>query len=469
MSAIGSADAKSGLTSHDRPSALFPLPFTPFEYYYWSDDSPEYPKVFPVDLRFSGNLDETAFRSAVRAAQLRHPLLTALVDDSGALPRWVNADDLHPLVDWAGETDPITHPDGAFIDLRREVGLRVWVRTSPAATRVVVQIHHACCDGLGCLQFLEDLFLCYVAALGTDAQAIPLPELDADRLCRRGHFVATENPHPTLRIALRDISIMTWQWSSILLRRAAVLAAPGAGGCAEKTTRDLFGFASYALDGAMVRQLRLIASGQGATLNDLLLRDMLCVLREWNKRHERKTRGRIRFNVPVSLREKGDEALPVTNRIGFAFVTEPPQNCTDAAKQLDAVRQEMERIKQWKLGLYFLGGLALATGVRGAVPWTLRRNQSLATMVLSNVGRAFAGWPLARRGNHIVVGNVVLERIAAVPPMRRLTRGAMVILDYADELTISLQCDPKFFDKQQTQMLLDAYAQQLSQTCERGT
>jgi WS/DGAT C-terminal domain len=469
MSVIGAADAKSGVTSHDEASALFPLPFTPFEYYYWSDDSPEYPKVFPVDLRFSGNLDETAFRSAVRAAQIRHPLLAALVDASGTLPRWINAVDLQPFVDWAAETVPITHPDGAYIDLRREVGLRVWVRTRQDATRVVLQIHHACCDGLGCLQFLEDLFLCYVAALGTTTQAVPLPALDAERLRTRGHFVATENPHPSLRIALRDISIMAWQWSSILLRHAAVLAAPRAGRQAEVSTRELFGFASYVLDGAMVRKLRAIASGQGATLNDLLLRDMLCVLREWNKQHEHKTRGRIRFNVPVSLREKGDEALPVTNRIGFAFVTEPPRNCTDPTTQLDAVRQEMERIKQWKLGLYFLGGLALATGVRGAVPWTLRRNQSLATMVLSNVGRAFANWPLARRGNHIVVGNVVLERITAVPPMRRLTRGGMVILDYADELTISLQCDPQFFDKIQTQELLDAYARQLSQTCERGT
>ena len=107
--------------------------------------------------------------------------------------------------------------------------------------------------------------------------------------------------------------------------------------------------------------------------------------------------------------------LPVTNRIGFAFVTEPPPKCTEPTKLLQAICQEMERIKQWKLGLYFLGGLSLASGVRGLMPWTLRRNQSLATMVVSNVGRAFPTWPLARSGQHIVVGNVVLE---PSPPSR---------------------------------------------------
>ena len=45
----------------------------------------------------------------------------------------------------------------------------------------------------------------------------------------------------------------------------------------------------------------------------------------------------------------------------------------------------------------------------------------------------------------------------------------MVILDYASELSVSLQCDPQFFNSQQTQTLLDAYARQLEQTCERGT
>ena len=32
--------------------SLFPLSLTPFEYYYWCDDQPDYPTTFPVELTF---------------------------------------------------------------------------------------------------------------------------------------------------------------------------------------------------------------------------------------------------------------------------------------------------------------------------------------------------------------------------------------------------------------------------------
>ena len=210
---------------------------------------------------------------AVRAAQARHPLLTALVDDNGPQPQLrIDGGGCQPFVDWAADTAPITHTRGAYIDLRCEVGLRVWVRAGTETTRVLVQIHHACCDGLGCLQFLEDLFLCYAVALGGTNEPVPLPELDPARLQKRGHFIATENPHPSLRIALRDISIMAWQWSSIFV----VVARPCC--CASRAIeqrsltraskqgeQSLFDFATCMLDVATVRRLREIASGQRAT------------------------------------------------------------------------------------------------------------------------------------------------------------------------------------------------------------
>ena len=36
--------------------SLFPMPLTPFEYYSWCDDRPDYPTTFPVELTFSGVL-----------------------------------------------------------------------------------------------------------------------------------------------------------------------------------------------------------------------------------------------------------------------------------------------------------------------------------------------------------------------------------------------------------------------------
>src|SRR5262245_61524621 len=126
---------------------VFPLPFSAFEYYYLCDDRAEYPTAFPVDLRFTGQLDRTALDAALADVLTRHPLLRAVVDTSNLRPAWIAAPH-EPRFDWANEATPVRHPGGPYIDLRSEAGLRAWVRTGPNRARIHLQIHHACCDGL---------------------------------------------------------------------------------------------------------------------------------------------------------------------------------------------------------------------------------------------------------------------------------------------------------------------------------
>jgi len=212
-----------------------------------------------------------------------------------------------------------------------------------------------------------------------------------------------------------------------------------------------------------------VASSGNATLNDLMLRDMFLVLRQWNRQYDGRLRGRVRLNVPVNLREGDEQSMPAANRIGYAFVTDEPGGSDDPIELLKAVHQETERIKWLKLGLYFLGGLELASRIPGVVPWALRRNLCMATMVLSNVGHMFSHSALPRRGARVVVGNAVLESIAAVPPLRPLTRAGLAIFEYAGGMTLALKCDRRFFDLRDTQALLNAYVRQLQETCHRGT
>ena len=96
---------------------VFPLPLTPFEYYYYLDDSLEYPTAFPIELRFSGTLSPDYFQAALDATLARHPLLRAVVDDRGPRPAWVADHRSRPPVDWNDESVPIAHPAGDFIDL----------------------------------------------------------------------------------------------------------------------------------------------------------------------------------------------------------------------------------------------------------------------------------------------------------------------------------------------------------------
>ena len=80
--------------------SLFPLPLTPFEYYYWCDDGPEYPTTFPFDLTFSGSLEREPLCRALATVVARHPLLAARVRREGrAEPLWVEGDGQPPAVE----------------------------------------------------------------------------------------------------------------------------------------------------------------------------------------------------------------------------------------------------------------------------------------------------------------------------------------------------------------------------------
>ena len=124
--------------------SLFPMPLTPFEYYYWCDDRPDYPTTFPVELTFSGVLEHEAFCRALATVVARHPLLAARVQQDGrAGPQWVAGDGQPPALDWADGDVPIGAPQGEYIDLSRGPGLRVWVRQAEPTSA-------SCCNSITC-------------------------------------------------------------------------------------------------------------------------------------------------------------------------------------------------------------------------------------------------------------------------------------------------------------------------------
>ena len=73
-------------------------------------------------------------------------------------------------------------PHATAMDLFRQTGLRIWVLPADAATGVVLQFHHACCDGVGALRFISDLFAAYAAATKAIDDPPPLRTVAAGRL-----------------------------------------------------------------------------------------------------------------------------------------------------------------------------------------------------------------------------------------------------------------------------------------------
>ena len=62
-----------------------------------------------------------------------------------------------------------------------------------------------------------------------------------------------------------------------------------------------------------------------------------------------------------------------------------------------------------------------------------------------------------------MTGNLRLDKISGVPPLRPKTRGTVSIVTYCRELAINLRCDPQTMSTQDTRELLDIYVRRLSQ------
>ena len=84
----------------------------------------------------------------------------------------------------------------------------------------------------------------------------------------------------------------------------------------------------------------------------------------------------------------------------------------------------------------------------------------------ANVGR-FVPDRGTGRDRRWACGELVLERILGVPPIRNLTRAAAIVVEYAGELTICLRCDGRYFGAAHTKALLDQFAERIRQAAPR--
>jgi hypothetical protein len=437
---------------------LFPLPMAPFEFYYWCDDRPEYPTTFPMELVFRGPLRREPFEAALRACLARHPLLAANVDVAGGkLPRWAPTQDQGLPLDWAESATPLDHAAGRSIDLTKETGLRLWVRTSAERSRLVLQFHHACCDALGALQFVADLLVAYDSAVAGQAPDARLPPLEPERLAMRGDFGFTEAGY---RPTLRDAWLTARFWLRRLLSRPAVVAAPGDAGSQSPTVCADLGYVTQTLSKQDHDRLQARATRAEASVNDLLLSDLLVTLRDWNRKH-RGDKRRLVVNVPVNLRLRGDQRLPAANVLGFWFLDRKTRACDDTGRLLAGVRDELEAVKKWRLPLYFIGGLGFACRFPGLMRRLLQSNRSFATVVLSNAGRVLARLPLEREGRKWISGGMLLEKITGVPPVRPGTRVSIIVAQYGNDTDVNLRWDPHELTEPAARLLLRAYVERL--------
>jgi hypothetical protein len=446
-----------------RPSAapsftnIFPLELSTFEMLMLADARPDYPMIADLELHFEGRLERDAFERGLAFALERNPLFTCLVVPGRRGAAQWRQSGRQPQVDWATWGVPV-EGYGEPMNLEREVGLKVWVRASAERSTMLLHFHHACSDGLGAYAFIEDFLVGYNAATPGAAPVAARP-LEPERLRRRGAI-----PVMARSLALRLVEPFLGVWEGYRFFSAAPLTLTGANPSPRRGGQAQF--VTHTCNRAEVEGLRVAATRAKATLNDVLLRDLMVTLRQWPGSEGPPSEERyLRILMPQSLRDAGGGRMPACNSLGFAFITRKAGDCDAPRDLLASIARETAQVRRWRLSGLFVGALAVTQSL-GVLAWLLQRRFCFATATLSNLGhpmrRFVSRFPRVPRG--LAVGNVVFQGLTGGPPLRPLTRASLGVSFAGDTMTVCLKGDLGFFSQEEIDRLLAAYVSQLQST-----
>jgi len=438
---------------------VFPLPMAPFERFMLLDDRPRYPIVFAFRLRFRGHIEREPMEEGVRFAAARHPLLRSLVHGR----KWITTDRV-PQIVWGAEGEPLEEGYADAIDLRRDTGVQIWVRQGEKQAEMLFRFHHATVDAMGAYQFFEDMLAKYHSLAAPQGKPLTLRELDAERLRERGSFGLTP---PPIKEQLKQLFAGLREAATYYRRVPQPLATPQPFRESGYFPAGHDGFLSAGIDQRLFRRLRSAAQKAGASLNDLLLRDLFRTARQWNARRGRDdAESWMQLMMPCGLRESEDKTMPAANVMSYAFLTQKAAEVDDPQSLLTKLAEATEAIRRYRLSLYFVGAVGTADAVPGLLGALLRMPRCFATTLLTNVGdpsRRFSP-RFPRQDGLVQAGNLVLQDVDGAPPLRPRTRASFSAHTYGGRMRIGIRCDRYYFTVEDMQELLDLYFEQLEES-----
>ena len=426
------------------------------------DDRDKYPMSFIVQLELSGEIDRAAFEEAIFQSLERHPLLQATIGPAKqGKDCWLEAKNKTPVIDWGELNEPIEFPNGERINLREEIGLRMFIRHDEHRAIVTSQFHHSTCDGIGSYQFLGDVLFEYAIRTGA-SHLEPPAELEPKKLRGRGKLSYDMN---NFRLPNGKYQ-RTWDEALTLLARTnVVLRAPERKPAGFRCPFP--GIQSYTFDKKQFKTLRLAAQDQGQVVNDLLVEKLFQTLHDWHgKLPGVPWRRHVAIMMPMNLREAGDDELSACNVVAHAFMRKKRNEFDDISTFRKRLSNELLQLKHHRKEIRFMHMLA---GGHYFYPRILKMSldlkRNLATAILSNTGdptkQFYSQFP--REGGVVCCGNLKLEDVSGVPPIRPGTSTTVSIFTYRRELKICLRCDPNKFSEADARQLLDLYVQNIQQ------
>jgi NRPS condensation-like uncharacterized protein len=437
---------------------LFPIRLEAFDQMMLDDDCRAYPMSFPLVTEFSGEADRDRLRAAIEQAASRHPLFEArLGTDRKGRPVLQAADQASRVEIVFTEFQEREFPISAGrIKQGSDPGLRVLVEIGGGQTRITFVMNHVVTDGMGGYRFIGDVLGIYGNLTGGIEQGVVVP-LDSARLKTRSQSM-TKGPDQKAKMlsmaeALTKVGAPLFESECCYLRAAH---NPNF----HKPLQAYPSIVKHAFDLKEFHAIRKAAEKQGVFPHDFLLMAAFKLVADWNRGHGSMGKKPIRLCVPVDLRQKGDDLMPAANVVSLTFMVRRKEECESDEALLDWLREESRRHRSASPGAHLIQTLTMAYSVPGILATVLRGTSCLSTLIVSNIGdptRRFTS-TVPRVDGKMVAGNLTLEEIYGISPLRHGTRLAIGVQSYNRKLLLTMRSDPYRYTVADTQQMMTMLA-----------
>lgn len=439
------------------------LRVTSIERYHLSDDTPQNPNVIVCDLHVRGHLDLEIATSALREVAKRHPMIAARLNNREWDIDPTNADRLQWEVCNPADPKPESG-DLRTIDPSKDQVARFIVSQSEQGSHLSFRLHHAAADGGGGLQTVADWLVTY-HRLKTPTDHPKSRRTRPELLTKRNH----------LRLLSREFISKAWiQPIAILgatkfLFRRVQPVKPLEQIRSHKIPRD-FTTLQASLSADQLTRLKQEAESSGATINEMILRALFLGLHDFRKAYGYYRDSEwLRLIVPVSIRDFSDRGLSASNRASMVQLDRTDRDFKDPKGLLWGLNYELANIRKWNLEKTFLLLVRCFSVVPGWIDRIAAKDKCRATSVLTNLGSPFDRLKLERIEGKLKSGNLLVEDVELVVPLRQNTPIGFATLRYAGEQKICLHFDPVEVDRYEAQILLEKVVQHLATPTESAS
>lgn len=453
---------------------------TSMELFHHFSTTPRYPNFIVCKVMADGEVGEQIARQANAFVASRHsPNEQALVQRGGSLywrceqepPQESQFDDgMHwSLVKNRQEfaAPPVFEFDSdqrsVWTDPLRSRGFHVWCIVQPGEegqphsgsepagrTQWWVVADHTVSDGLGGVQYVSDLLI----AVNNLRQARPpgdgLRRLDHDRMARRNDLGMLTRDY--LRHWYKQ-PIAAFGLAKFFFRRFHVLT-PQQQCDISDTSRP--GVCGRWMGDDMPGAIATLAKSQSVSANTILISAMFYAVKAWLKRYrpdaEFANRA-VRVVMPISLRNKSDLRLPVTNRATLVQIDRDAKQMQDPHSLMKYLDREIRIVVGWQFHKIFPAVIRLMSAVPGWLKRSARSVRPRGTIVFTNLGEPF------RALDRAMAKDNAAEEIAVDPvgPIRAGMPINFTVHRRGDRYRLSAHFDRRLITREQAEAFLEIF------------